>query len=139
MKLDKLSQKLKATVRKHYVRKKDFDSLAKEVNKLNKKIAKLEKSLGQDQPATKTAAVKKKSAGKSAAKPKAAATAPGDKLTQIKGIGPVLEKKLRDLGITQFAQIAAWTQDDIDRVSVHLKFKGRIEREAWVQQAKDLG
>ena len=61
-----------------------------------------------------------------------------DKLTRINGIGPVIHKKLNGLGIETFAQIAAFTQADIDRVNEQLSFKGRIERENWVEQAKKL-
>jgi predicted flap endonuclease-1-like 5' DNA nuclease len=50
----------------------------------------------------------------------------------------VLEKKLNALGITQFAQVAAFTADDIERVDAELNFKGRIEREDWLSQAKAL-
>ncbi|MEM6665070.1 MAG: 50S ribosomal protein L21 [Pseudomonadota bacterium] len=61
-----------------------------------------------------------------------------DDLKKISGVGPVLEKKLNALGITQFAQVAAFTADDIARVDEVLNFKGRIEREDWVSQAKTL-
>ena len=59
-----------------------------------------------------------------------------DDLTRIKGIGKVLESKLHDLGITTFLQIADFTAEDIARVDAVLNFKGRIEREKWVEQAK---
>ena len=61
-----------------------------------------------------------------------------DELTRIKGIGAVLEKKLHDLGITTFAQIAALDAEGIERINDQLSFKGRIEREEWVQQAKQF-
>ena len=61
-----------------------------------------------------------------------------DDLKQLSGVGPALEKKLHAAGVTSFAQIAAWTQDDIDAMNEQLSFKGRIEREGWVDQAKDL-
>ncbi|MEZ5666769.1 MAG: hypothetical protein R3F55_04915 [Alphaproteobacteria bacterium] len=67
-----------------------------------------------------------------------AASAEPDPLTRIKGIGKVLEAKLHALGITRFAQIAAFSPADIDRVNDQLAFKGRIEREEWVEQAKAL-
>jgi len=40
--------------------------------------------------------------------------------------------------ITTFAEIAAWKKTDMDKVNEQLKFKGRIEREEWVPQAKLL-
>ena len=62
----------------------------------------------------------------------------GDNLTRINGIGPVIEKKLLALGITTFKQIAEFDQVRIDEVNEQLSFKGRVEREEWVQQAKEL-
>ena len=61
-----------------------------------------------------------------------------DDLTRIKGIGQVLQNKLRQLGITSFRQIADFTPADIERVNSVLDFPGRIERERWVEQARDL-
>ena len=61
-----------------------------------------------------------------------------DKLTLIKGIGPINEKKLHEHGIFHFEQIAAWTQDDIEAAEAYLDFDGRIRREDWVGQAKTL-
>ena len=61
-----------------------------------------------------------------------------DDLKKISGVGPALEKKLNDLGITTFAQVAAFTKDDIEKVDDALSFKGRIERDDWVSQAKEL-
>ena len=61
-----------------------------------------------------------------------------DDLQMISGIGPKLEKMLHDMGIYHFAQIAAWKKKDIEEIDSKLKFKGRIEREEWVRQAKLL-
>lgn len=61
-----------------------------------------------------------------------------DDLTKISGVGAVLVEKLNALGITQFEQVANFTADDIARVDEALSFKGRIEREDWVSQAKKL-
>lgn len=77
-------------------------------------------------PAPDKAAVKPTRAGKS------------DDLRQINGIGPVLVAKLGALGITRVAQIAAFTANDVERISDNLKLKGRIERDRWVEQAKAL-
>ncbi len=59
-----------------------------------------------------------------------------DALTEINGIGPVIEGKLNGLGVTTFQQIADFTAEDIERIDGELNFKGRIEREEWVAQAK---
>ncbi len=61
-----------------------------------------------------------------------------DDLERIRGIGAVLRQRLNDLGITTFAQIAAFSEADLARVDEVLNFKGRIAREGWVEQAKAL-
>ncbi|MEM1370688.1 MAG: hypothetical protein AAGG72_00520 [Pseudomonadota bacterium] len=66
------------------------------------------------------------------------ATASADDLKRIRGVGMLIEKKLNSLGITSYQQIANWTNSDIDRLSQALDFKGRIERENWVEQARIL-
>jgi large subunit ribosomal protein L21 len=84
-------------------------------------------------------------APKKAAAPKAEATAAapkaaagGDDLKLLSGVGPALEKKLHEAGVTSFAQIAAWTDADVEDFGEKLSFKGRIEREGWIEQAKEL-
>lgn len=66
------------------------------------------------------------------------AVAERDNLKEIKGIGPKNEQALFDLGIATFRQIAAWTPENIDWVEDFMSFPGRIERESWIAQAKDL-
>lgn len=61
-----------------------------------------------------------------------------DDLKKISGVGPVLEQKLNGLGITKFAQVAAFSAEDIARVDDALSFKGRIERDNWLEQAATL-
>lgn len=61
-----------------------------------------------------------------------------DDLKRIRGIGVLIEKKLNSLGIARYEQIANWTGADIDRMSQLLDFRGRIERENWVEQARIL-
>lgn len=61
-----------------------------------------------------------------------------DNLKLISGVGPVLERKLNDLGVTQFAQVAKFKKADIVKLDDALSFKGRIERDDWVKQAKAL-
>ena len=61
-----------------------------------------------------------------------------DDLTQINGIGPVIAEKLNALGFTTIEQIANLTDDEVPGIDEKLSFKGRIEREEWVQQAKVL-
>ncbi|MFN3170325.1 MAG: 50S ribosomal protein L21 [Hyphomicrobiales bacterium] len=101
-----------------------------------------------EKPATKKAAPKKEAPKKEApaasagdlpegalfAAPEGAA----DDLKKISGVGPVLEKKLNALGITTFAQVAAFTPEDIAKVDDALSFKGRIDRDNWLEQAATL-
>ena len=61
-----------------------------------------------------------------------------DRLTDIKGIGPVNERKLNEHGIFHFDQIAAWTAQDIEAAEAYLAFDGRIAREDWIGQARKL-
>ena len=61
-----------------------------------------------------------------------------DKLTRIKGIGPVNERKLHEHGIFHFEQIAAWTEADVKAAEAYLEFDGRIAREDWIGQARAL-
>ena len=62
-----------------------------------------------------------------------------DDLRKIKGVGPKLVTLLASLGVTRFAQVAAWTDADIDRMDAQLgTFAGRIRRDSWVEQAKFL-
>jgi large subunit ribosomal protein L21 len=76
---------------------------------------------------------------KSGAAPKAAAaTTGGDDLKKLSGVGPALEKKLLAGGVTSYAQIAAWSEDDIAAFDEKLSLKGRIAREGWVAQAAEL-
>lgn len=125
------------------------------------KSAKAEKAPSKKSPVKKPAAKKpvaKKSAtstskttssGKKPARAPVAAdgkpavlTAPraggGDDLKQLKGVGPALEKTLNELGFYHFDQIAAWRKKEVEWVDSRLRFKGRIERDEWIKQAKVL-
>jgi len=64
--------------------------------------------------------------------------AQADDLKLISGVGPKLEDVLNGLGIYTFAQVASWKKAERDWVDGYLKFKGRIERDDWVKQAKAL-
>ncbi len=60
-------------------------------------------------------------------------------LALIKGLGPKLQAQLADMGVTSFAQIAAWDDAEIDRIDAQLgRFAGRIRRDNWVEQARLL-
>ncbi|MCO4317526.1 ATP-binding cassette domain-containing protein [Phyllobacterium sp. 21LDTY02-6] len=109
-------------------------------------------------PAVKSAAkpaAKRPSTAKAPAKPSSGAAEPvkkgatsnaiaaprggvPDRLIDIKGIGPVNERKLNEHGIYHFDQIAAWKKADIVAAEAYLAFDGRIAREDWIGQAKKL-
>lgn len=61
-----------------------------------------------------------------------------DDLTTLEGISHVLEKRLHDIGIYTYEQIAAWDQDHVKEFSARLAFKDRIKRERWVEQAREI-
>lgn len=61
-----------------------------------------------------------------------------DDLKRISGVGPKLEQTLNDLGIYHFDQVAKFKKKDIAWVDERLRFKGRIERDDWMSQAKIL-
>jgi predicted flap endonuclease-1-like 5' DNA nuclease len=94
-------------------------------------------------PASKPDSGKAASAApKAADKPKSLTKARGgkpDDLKLIKGVGPKLEALCNKLGFYHFDQIASWTEKEIAWVDDNLEgFKGRVTREDWVQQARDL-
>ena len=69
----------------------------------------------------------------------APASAAADDLARIKGVGPKLVALLGELGVTSYAQIAAWTDADVERIDAQLgRFAGRITRDQWIEQAKML-
>ena len=78
----------------------------------------------------------KAAASKKAKTPKASSDT--DDLSRITGVGPVIVGKLETLGITTFKQVVDFTAEDIERIDAELNFKGRIERDEWVKQAKEF-
>ncbi|MEZ5872486.1 MAG: hypothetical protein R3D32_11730 [Nitratireductor sp.] len=61
-----------------------------------------------------------------------------DNLTLIDGVGNAIEKKLQELGVWHFAQIAKWTANQQVWIGNEIGFPGRPERENWVGEAKVL-
>lgn len=62
-----------------------------------------------------------------------------DDLTEIKGVGPVISKKLNGYGVFCFKQMAAWSDHNVSEFSERLScFKNRIERDRWLPQAAAL-
>jgi predicted flap endonuclease-1-like 5' DNA nuclease len=111
----------------------------------------VEKAAAKKAPAKKAAATKKAKAAD--AKPKAVvvvtdgepetlsgprAGTTADDLKLISGVGPKLEQTLNELGFYHFDQVAKWREAEIAWVDSRLRFKGRIERDDWMSQAKTL-
>lgn len=71
-------------------------------------------------------------------KPAKLAAATGDDLGAIKGLGPKAAAALNAGGVTSLAQVAAWTEADIERWDTAINGRGRIVRDDWVGQAKKL-
>ncbi|MEK1930307.1 MAG: NADH dehydrogenase subunit E, partial [Pararhizobium sp.] len=61
-----------------------------------------------------------------------------DDLKLISGVGPKIEATLHELGIFSYAQVAGWKKAERDWVDGYLNFKGRVDRDDWVKQAKAL-
>jgi predicted flap endonuclease-1-like 5' DNA nuclease len=62
-----------------------------------------------------------------------------DDLKMISGIGPFIEERLHALDINTFRQISKFNAQDIDTINVAIEyFSGRIERDEWVAQAREL-
>lgn len=62
-----------------------------------------------------------------------------DDLRRIRGIGPGYERALLALGVDSFVAIASWTEADVARISETLGIRpGRIERDRWTAQAREL-
>jgi len=62
-----------------------------------------------------------------------------DDLKLVVGIGPVLERMLHQMGVSTYRQIARWSERDIDEFDARLpEFPGRIRRDGWVTQAREL-
>ena len=96
---------------------------------------------GEVPPATPAGLAGAGEAVAAAAEPVKAVPASGsaDDLKKIKGIGPKLEKLLHSIGVTSYAQIAAWDDAEIDRIDAQLgTFQGRIRRDDWPAQARLL-
>lgn len=61
-----------------------------------------------------------------------------DDLTKIKGIGPALQRELQNMGFHTFQQLSELNPEQIDEVNTQIGFPGRVERENWIGQAREL-
>ncbi|HWK36374.1 hypothetical protein [Sphingomonas sp.] len=68
--------------------------------------------------------------------PAAAPASTNDDFTRMKGVGPKLAARLKELGVTRYQQIAELTPADADALDAQLgAFKGRMTRDRWIEQA----
>ena len=61
-----------------------------------------------------------------------------DDLKKLKGVGPKLEERLNAQGVYHYDQVASWGVAEIDWMDAALDLRGRIERDGWVAQAREL-
>ncbi len=102
--------------------------------------------IGGAKPAKKAASAKKEAAPaaladvapKAKAAPKAAKADVVDDISLISGVGPVLKEKLTEAGYGTLASISKLKKADIAKLDEELSLGGRIDREEWVAQAKEL-
>lgn len=85
-----------------------------------------------------TGGAKAAPAKKAAAPVAASAGAVSDDVELIAGIGPTIGKKLKAAGVTTWRQVAEWTDADIAKYDAEFNLRGRIQREEWVEQSKEL-
>ena len=64
---------------------------------------------------------------------------PPDDLTRIKGLGPKAAAQLKLLGITRFVQLGALGMAESAALDEQMGvFRGRLERDRWIEQARYL-
>ncbi len=61
-----------------------------------------------------------------------------DDLTRIATIGKDMETQLKKFNVLRYDQIAAFSDDDIANLDDILQLNGRIEKEDWLGQARNL-
>jgi predicted flap endonuclease-1-like 5' DNA nuclease len=117
-----------------------YDQSEQESDTLRLKLGDIEKNFAEMQRDHDNArgAVKKHAAA-APASGKPVPEGERDNLQEIIGVGKIFEATLHKLGVYQFRQIAAFGLADLARVNAELKeFKGRIEHDDWIGQAKEL-
>jgi predicted flap endonuclease-1-like 5' DNA nuclease len=61
-----------------------------------------------------------------------------DRLERIRGIGAVFARRLNEVGISTFEQLAELSPDRIREI-VHVEEWQKIEPEKWIEEARELG
>jgi predicted flap endonuclease-1-like 5' DNA nuclease len=109
------------------------ETLRIRLDEVEKNFAEIEKQQLEALKAARVSTSSRKNTGKKPAKQEK------DDLKEIIGIGKVFEHTLHELGVFSFRQIANFGISDIARLNSELKeFKGRMEQDDWIGQAKDL-
>jgi predicted flap endonuclease-1-like 5' DNA nuclease len=113
---------------------KELDELRAELSAQARRIAELEQQLK-----TRASSPPPARASQPPSEPKPLGPQSSHDLTRIRGIGPGYARSLYAMGVSSFTHIAAWTADDIANIGRKLKTPaGRIERDRWVDQAREL-
>lgn len=115
------------------VKPKKSADLKTKAEKSPKKLVKKEAKPAKEVKPEKEAKAKKSAP----AKEKKVTTTVSDDLKQLSGVGPALEKKLHAAGVKSFEQIAAWSAKDVEAINEKISSKGRVEKEGWIDQAKE--
>ena len=61
-----------------------------------------------------------------------------DDMSKLHGVGPQVVQKLNDAGVFHYWQLAAMKPEDVTKLDSDLKLGGRIDRDGWIQQAREL-
>jgi large subunit ribosomal protein L21 len=124
--------------RKHFRRKNGHrqDLMEVRITEILTDGRKPTRNAGQAPAEARVAVDEPAAAAEQAAAPRS--TSGGDNLSLISGVGPKIKLSLNELGYTRFDQIAALTPDEIEAIETALKSKGRVARDEWIAQARDL-
>ncbi len=118
------------------------ETLRMQLDEVEKHFADMQKQQSKALEEAREATIPRESIGKATngtKPPQPEAELEPDDLKEIIGIGKVFEHTLNELGIYTFEQIANFTTADIARVNAELnEFKGRMEQDDWIGQAKEL-
>ncbi len=132
-------QQLEATRRQLVDSEVDRQALAARLVEAQALLVELRSKLDSLPPVPEAAASRGEPAAERGAAPNARSAPVRDDLQQIRGIGPVLERRLHRSGIYRYAQIAMWTRADILAMGERLPgFHDRIVRDRWTTEARRL-
>jgi poly(hydroxyalkanoate) granule-associated protein len=96
-----------------------------DIQSLKEQVAALEKRVQEAARAASQGAKSSKSSDK-------------DDLKKIGGLGRMLEKQLNDKGILHYRQLAALSDEDIEKLEADgVRLAARLRRENWIEQAKE--